>query len=193
MRKLLIIIISFFIVFALSKEVLSYSGGIHRDFTQCFSVDSGDNLYIAHRNIIEVYKDNRILKTINPHTNRDYFIVIEDDELIVGYASGKVKVYDLDGNYIRDENKVAQTLNNHVFKKGARDFNGKTYRINKHLGFEPYVIVCDDSIVYRQPTIDYVYNGLLFHLAFVLCLICALVLIPWIILDKNSGFYKLFH
>lgn len=194
MRKLLIIIICLFIVFALSKEVLSYSGVIHRDFfTQCFSVDSRDNLYITHGDIIEVYRDNQILRTLNPHTRRAYDIIIENDELIVEYASGNVKVYDLDGTYIRDENKSTITLSKDVFTRGVRDFNGKTYRINGYFGFKPYVITCDDVIVYRQPTIDYIYNGLPFHLFFVLCFFSALIVVPWIILDKNNGFYKMFH
>ena len=193
MKKILATILLLFVTFVFSKEWLTYTRSIHREFTQCFAVDSCDNIYVSHRDIIEVYNRGELLRTIDPHTNRDYFIYIENDELIVGYSSGKVKVYDLMGNYIRDESVVAQTLSKEVFKRGTKIFNGNTYCINKYFGCKPYEIMCNDKCIYKQAFLDYIYNGMPFHLSFCIGFVCALILILMIVFNNNCRIYKSFH
>lgn len=176
MKKVLVIILSLCIVFLISREVLAYSGKIFSELELSFGVDSDGNLYIGHPGCIEVYRNKELLRTLNPHTQRAYFLFIEDDELYLCHASNRVRVYDLNGNLIRNEDILAQTLSLKAFKNGRRDYYGNHYQVKKYLGTKPYNVLCNGECIYEQPPLDYVYNGLPLFMVMITCILCGAIL-----------------
>lgn len=184
-----VIFILGFLLFACKDGLITF-GVITSGEVLNFDVDSEENIYIGTMNQIQVYKDGTLLRTIEPPTSRAYHFYIENDRLIIGCASsGNGGTYDLEGNELPSEEFSFEEIKDIASKKSI-NVNGHQYRHTN--GFlTPYKITCDGVEVYRMPTLDYIFNGLPFHVVWAVVFISIVVFVlhkfPEIMKAKENG------
>ena len=176
----------------ISKAFLVANGTIHARELEAFAVDSEENIYLGYRGRIDVYHNGDLLRTIKPPTNREYVLKIENDKLLIGRrASGKIGIFDLDGNFLEDSDLDYDTFKKDVSKEKIILQNGKTFKINKHFNLKPFEVLCDDTVIYRMAAIDYIYNGLPFWLFWAFTFLGASFLILMVVTDeKAKNFFR---
>lgn len=181
-----------FIIFVIARLLLSANGVISYGSLKGFAVDSEENIYIGTPKKIEVYKNGRKIRIINPSTSRDYCFYIEEDELIIAHASDYSSyVFDLYGNYISEGNDNYTVVDGKAERRKSMVQNGNQYELKEYFGFKPYAVLCNGEIVYRQSTIDFCFYGLQFWIFFLIEFACIGGLILAVVTDeKCRQFFK---
>ena len=181
----IITVILWFILF-MAKLFLSSTGAIGNGAVLSFDVDSNENIYIGTMGKINVYKDGLRVKSITLHNDDQYRFYIENDTIIIGFASGgKSGIYDLDGNELSADG-VAYSDIGSISKKNTSFVNGHEYKFSNGLGLLPYTITRDGAEVHRMSTLDYLLNGFPFGLA---CLFLFFLTAVFVII-KASAYQK---
>lgn len=153
------------IIFFAGSDLLDYLSVTRRGVPYCFDVDSDGNIYLGVVKRIYVYKDGELLRIIAPPTSRAYKFYIEDDMLFIACASdlsvdvcdleGKTLVYEEPPQYFEVEDKAP-------IKTVTK--NGHVYKASNLGGLIPYRIERDGVEVFRESTLDYLFNELPFWL-----------------------------
>lgn len=188
MKKIIIVavIMGIFISSMISKVFLIANGKVHITALETFAVDSDESIYLGYRNRIDVYHNGELLRTIRPPTNRDYVLKVDGDKLLIGrMLSGKVGIYDFEGNFLEDIDLDYDTLKKDVSKENVIQQNGKSFKVNKFLGMKPFEVTCDDVVIYKMSTIDYIYNGLPAALLLAFTFLSMLILVPMLAFDER--------
>lgn len=146
-RYFFVILVLGFLLFACRFGLMTF-GVITSGSVLNFDVDSEENIYIGTMGQIQVYKDGTLLRTINPPTSRAYNFYIENDQLIIGVASGgEGGRFDLEGNelsygdfsYYEIEDvasKKSVNVNGHQYKHT----NGFLLHIKSHVMGSKYIV-----------------------------------------------------
>lgn len=181
MKKFVVLCLSFNVLILNLAIFLSALGYAHFYFNG-FSVDSKNCLYIGKDSIIEVYKNNSLLKTINPPTSRSYVFSIQNDDTIILSTSSVVYIMDLDGNIINSyEDTYTKTYNS--LKKKTNKFttkDGEQYSI-KHRFSRLEIVNSNNTIVYQMPLLDFVVR-----IVFVVSFLSLWILVPILIYRIKS-------
>ena len=194
MKKVIIVavIVGINILCMISKVFLVANGTVHERALEAFAVDPYENIYLGYRNRIDVYHNGELLCIIRPPTNRDYVLKFDGDKFLIGrMLSGKVGIYDFEGNFLEDIDMDYDTLKKAVSKEKVIQQNGKSFKVNKFLDLKPFEVICDDVVIYKMSTVDYIYNGLPAALLWAFSFLSLLILIPMLVFDeKVQNFFR---
>lgn len=165
----LVVLFCFYMIFS-GKVSLSMNG---------FAVDKDDCLYIGKEYTIEVYKNDELLRTINPQTSRSYVFTILNGDTILLSTSSKVYTMDLYGNVLSEEPDDMTKVYNRLQREKKEFFsvNKETYCLKNKWG-RTY-IVNNENVIYKMPLVDYVVR-LLLCIAF----ISIWIFVPITVLSK---------
>lgn len=188
MKKIIVLAVAMgiFLLTMISKAFLVANGTVHATTLETFAVDANENIYLGYRGRIDVYLNGEFIRRIEPPTNRDYVLKAEDGKLLIGRdISGKVGTYDFEGNHIEDIDLSYDELKREVSREKIIQQNNKAFKVNKYLDMKPFEVMCDDMVIYRMPTIDYIFNCLPFGLVWAFTFIFCMFLIPFIVTDEK--------
>ena len=142
----LVVLFCLYMIFS-GKVSLSMNG---------FAVDKDECLYIGKEYTIEVYKNDELLRTINPQTSRAYIFTILNGDTILLSTSTKVYTMDLYGNVLSEkEDDMTKVYND--LQKAKKEFvavNGEKYHLQNTFG-RTYIIK-DSNVIYEMPLLDYI-------------------------------------
>lgn len=142
----LVVLFCLYMIFS-GKVSLSMNG---------FAVDKNEYLYIGKEYTIEVYKNEKLLRTINPQTSSAYIFTILNGDTILLSTSTKVYTMDLYGNVLSEkEDDMTKVYND--LQKAKKEFvavNGEKYHLQNTFG-RTY-ISNDTDVVYEMPILDYI-------------------------------------
>lgn len=142
----LVVLFCLYMIFS-GKVSLSMNG---------FAVDKNEYLYVGKENVIEVYENDKLLRTINPQTSSAYIFTILNGDTILLSTSTKVYTMDLYGNVLSEkEDDMTKVYND--LKKAKKEFaavNGEKYHLQNTFG-RTY-ISNDTDVVYEMPILDYI-------------------------------------
>lgn len=188
MKKIVALFAAILCLFAvaIARLLLSANEVISHGPLQGFSVDSEENIYIGTPKKIEVYQNNRKLRTVDPGTSRYYCFYIEDDKLIIGHASDYSSyIYDLYGNFISDGEDNYTVVKDEAKRRILIEQNGKQYVLKQYFGFKPYEVLCNDEIVFKQSTLDFCFYGLPFWIFFLVEFACIGGIVLAVVIDEK--------
>ncbi len=160
------------------KKYLIYTDTIETSGIYYFSVDSGENIYIATEDEISVIQDGHPQRKIHldwVSTNNGWYFCIENDELIVAYEAGdSCERFDLEGNKLPAGDANFDEVKAAALKREV-SVNGHDYEMNPHFGFKPYTITRDGVEVYRMSALDFIFNGKPFYIFAALIMLGAVI------------------
>ena len=183
-------VVFLFFLLLLVRLVLSFQGRIHGEPLQGIAISSNEKIYIGYMQQIDVFDGQVLVSTLNPPTSRAYYLMVENDELIVVTASGLCAKYDLEGNLLGKED-MSNSEYYRLKKEAQRKeycYGESRYQIKKHMGLIPFEITKNNQTIFRESTLDYLFTGLPFLMFFFLTLlngfICAVIVTERL---KNQG------
>lgn len=183
MKKYYFTIIIATVLFLVStiKFVLLGAGIISDGIIRGFAVDTTDNIYIGKKNVIEVYHNGILFRTIKPPTSREYRFYYEEGQLIIGCAtdSGAGKIYDLSGNFIKKSDLNYEEIKYEAKKRTRIVQNGDEYELKRN------VIFCNGQELYRMSAAEYFFNGIPFWVISIVSVLGLFFSVILVISDMN--------
>ena len=110
--------------------------GTATPFISGFAVDKNDQIYVGEQTEICVYKNNFLIRTINPQTSRSYVFTIIDDHILLS-TSTMVYTMNLDGNIIDEREDLGADMYNQIQyrKRKYISHNDDEYKLVSQMGW----------------------------------------------------------
>lgn len=169
--------------------VVLMATGVAEPFIDCFAVDSDGTLYIAKGEQIEIYKEEKMLGTIDVHTSRGYSFIIEYDEIwldkgeyvysldLKNEAIKKAKLGDVE-KWKRHE--MTTNLNDKIAggKKQYTTACGDVYELKQPLAWT-CITKNDSTILYQITPVSFIIKLFLYVCVIATFVFVAISIKPW--------------
>lgn len=155
-------------------------------FLSGFAVDSSGLLYVGKDHCIEVYRDNEIVKKIDPLTSRAYaFTILKDDTILLSNCT-TAYILDLNGNIINTPDYSAGTVYTSLqYNTKFTDVYGNVYALkNNWIGRAK--IVCNNKTIYKMTMSDYLVKNIIILAYGSLSIFVPLFIIKYRLNPKNA-------
>ena len=131
------------------------SGTIHG-----FALDAQEKLYIGAGKQIFVYAAGEKVNVLHPPVSTVFRFFIQDEKLVIGCQDRRIsKCYDLNGNYLSDNDLRYEEVRAIAEGRKTIEQNGNVYAYADYSGFKPAEIRCNGNVIYQMSWLDYLFTG----------------------------------